>query len=365
MLFLLVIFISGVYSCSTSSDCQLNGDCVNKVCVCDAAWTGPTCSVLNLLPAPPNGGLKRSDISSWGGSVIKIGNEYHMYAAEMANHCGLNTWTSNSIIVHATSNTPEGPYTKVGEVMTYFSHNPTVVMAPDNSLLIYHIGTGGGGNPKTCTNGSTPTFSSLPSPPLPDVAGFDILYSTSPNGPWTEYSDSGSTCDGSSTVDGFYCGCTDNPAPVVNANGEVLVLSRSWNSNVPLTTLIGVAKANSWKGPYVHSHNPIFLDQNEDPYLYRNKRGYHALFHGMKPYAQDTYAGRHAFSVDGWNWTFSDLPAYNSTVHFTNGQVITFSRRERPHLLLNDQGEPTHLFTGVQQYNYNDYTWTHVQPINT
>jgi len=362
----LVLFVTGVFSCNTASDCQLNGDCNNKVCACDAAWTGPTCSELNLLPAPPNGGLKRPDISSWGGSVIKVGNVYHMYAAEMANHCGLNTWGSNSIIVHATSNTPEGPYTKVGEVMTYFSHNPTVVTAPDGTYLIYHIGGGGGGtNPRTCTNGSTPSSMEISPPPTPQVGGFSILYSNSPNGPWTEFSDSGSTCDGSSTVDGYNCGCTDNPAPVVTSSGEVFVLSRSWNTNVPLNSLIGVAKANSWKGPYSHSHNPVFLDENEDPFVYRNKRGYHAIFHGMKPYEQDMYAGRHAFSTDGWNWSFTPTPAYNSTVHFSNGQVITFNRRERPHILLNDQGEPSHLFNGVQQYSNNDYIWTLVQPIMT
>jgi len=85
----------------------------------------------------------------------------------------------------------------------------------------------------------------------------------------------------------------------------------------------------------------------------------------MSPYEQDKYAGRHAFSTDGWDWSFSPLPAYNSTVIFTDGSVITFNRRERPHLLINSQGEPTHLFTGVQQHSNNDYIWTHVQPIKT
>lgn len=36
-------------SCSTASDCNLNGDCVGGTCVCDKGWRGsPTCGVLTL-----------------------------------------------------------------------------------------------------------------------------------------------------------------------------------------------------------------------------------------------------------------------------------------------------------------------------
>jgi len=296
---------------------------------------------------------------------VKIGNTYHMYAAEIANHCGLNTWGQNSIIVHATSNTPEGPFTRQDQVMNYFSHNPTVLIAPDNTILIYHIGNGGGGtNPQKCTNGSTPSSFLTPTPHVQGAGDFNVLYSNSPNGPWQSLGNLGSRCDGSTTVQGYFCDSTDNPAPFVNPDGSVFVLKRSWNTAVPLNSLIGVAKATSFKGPYIHSHNPIFLDQNEDPFVYRNKRGYHALFHGMKPYDQSIYAGRHAFSMDGTNWTFTPIPAYNSTVVAVDGSSHTYSRRERPHLLI-ENGEPTHLYTGVQVDGRTDYVFTHVQPIQT
>ena len=37
--------------------------------------------------------------TSWGGSVVKdTAGQYHMYLAEMANGCGMNTWSTNSII---------------------------------------------------------------------------------------------------------------------------------------------------------------------------------------------------------------------------------------------------------------------------
>lgn len=46
-----------------------------------------------------------------GGSIIQDeAGKFHMFAAEMSNGCGLNTWTTNSIIVSATSDMPEGPY---------------------------------------------------------------------------------------------------------------------------------------------------------------------------------------------------------------------------------------------------------------
>jgi hypothetical protein len=63
----------------------------------------------------------------------------------------------------------------------------------------------------------------------------------------------------------------------------------------------------------------------------------------------DLPAGRHAFSRDGVEWVLTEQIAYNGTVAFADGSTTTFSKRERPHLLLDEAGNPSVLFTGVMQ----------------
>lgn len=62
-----------ITSCTTESDCSYNGVCVNKMCVCDAAWEGAQCGTLRLLPTARSSGLRAVDngrnTSTWGGTV--------------------------------------------------------------------------------------------------------------------------------------------------------------------------------------------------------------------------------------------------------------------------------------------------------
>lgn len=87
----------------------------------------------------------------------------------------------------------------------------------------------------------------------------------------------------------------DNPAPLLDAtSGNVTVLYRtdsrggSWQPSSPrMASLIGAATAPSWRGPYTMagpyggpiSNEDYPWDENEDPFLWRSSRGYHALFH--------------------------------------------------------------------------------------
>ena len=134
MLLAVVVVAAVATSCETEIDCQLNGVCSQGSCICDSGWRGEKCEELDLLPVdsmtPAYGG---NGTTSWGGSVVKSSNgSFHMFVAEMANSCGLNTWVTNSIIVHAVASAPEGPYQKREVVMPPFAHNPTALQAPVN-----------------------------------------------------------------------------------------------------------------------------------------------------------------------------------------------------------------------------------------
>lgn len=79
----------------------------------------------------------------------------------------------------------------------------------------------------------------------------------------------------------------------------------------------------------------------------------------------DLPAGRHAFSRDGITWSLTADLAYNGTVIFEDGSNVTFSKRERPHLLLDGKRAPIALFTGVMQFSehVDDHSWTLAQGI--
>ena len=124
--------------CATPADCSYNGVCgAAGACACTAPWTGAGCDVLALAPldnATAQLGYQGRDaggrISSWGGSVVQGDNgEWHMFAAEMEAHCGINTWLSNSAVVHATSPDPlRVPFTLVAAV-------DASTLAPDAKVL--------------------------------------------------------------------------------------------------------------------------------------------------------------------------------------------------------------------------------------
>lgn len=132
-------------------------------CECDAEWTGPQCGELNLLPTSPSAGFRPPNGSSWGGSIIADSNGgLHMFAALMTEHCGLDTWETNSEVVHAVAASPFAPFVQVAgpPVIPRFAHNPTIHRNAEGRYLLYHIGCGASPSPcpdcVVCQNGTTP-----------------------------------------------------------------------------------------------------------------------------------------------------------------------------------------------------------------
>ena len=155
--------------CHTDADCHLAGKCAVHVCDCSPEWLGNHCELLALLPAKLDSGFRPPAASSWGGKVVKGGrdDEFHLYAAMFTNHCGLQSWTHNSEVVHAVSSSPTGPYSTVPSerpILATFAHNPTVATiastAHDDGLYVLaHIGCGEQTTTplSTCFNGTSCT----------------------------------------------------------------------------------------------------------------------------------------------------------------------------------------------------------------
>ena len=129
-----------IWGCVRDSDCRYNGICQDGKCICHPGWRGPTCAALRLGRTPRNNGYRLSDnTSSWGGSVMRgQDGQYHMFASQITEHCGLNAWSTNSQIVRATAQSPLGPYTFREVVAERFAHEPNLVYgtAPGTVILL-------------------------------------------------------------------------------------------------------------------------------------------------------------------------------------------------------------------------------------
>jgi hypothetical protein len=287
---------------------------------------------------------KVGNFSSWGGSVARdAAGTYHMYAAVMAHGCGLNAWRPNSQIGHATARTPAGPYMLQQIILPHFAHSPDVVRGADGSWLVYHVGAGLDNTTHcpvpsastcrwatNCSDGCTGNDH----PWLSGLSFFgpaSVLRSSSPDGPWVDTvigaCDAVPGCEPHGTSPGN--GNDQNPAPYINADGSVTMLWRSINyTKGSGQSYYALASASSWDGPFNWETANIFPDFSfchiEDGHLYRNKRGWHAIFHSdcHKLSTAKGAAGGHAWSRDGTHWTFHEKNCYSNKVTLQNGNIV-------------------------------------------
>ena len=60
-----------------------------------------------------------------------------------------------------------------------------------------------------------------------------------------------------------------------------------------------------------------------------------------------TAYGGHTYSMDGLVWYVSPVPAYTNAIRYTEGSVVEYKARERPHLIFDDNNEPLLLGNAV------------------
>jgi hypothetical protein len=403
------------FPCATAADCALNGDCVNATCLCDAAWTTSAgaafgCATLALLPAARGAGLHSLDsganTSSWGGSVLRdeATGQWHMWASEITAHCGINAWTYNSRIVHATSATPLGRFERDAEFAGVFSHEPTAVRDPTSGewAVFYTSAIPSGRAACNCSDGSTTAACEasnahnaaparcarscdLSDPNNQPYARLSTLiqqarpkygpqgptfvsWAAAPAGPWSPplrlFSEGAREAD-------------TNLAPLIFANGSLLGIWRTHPGAAP-GSIPHLVRAAHWKNAssYVWDATPILplqLPEDvglEDPHLWQSTRGFHILFHAFRLNASTAAGdyGGHAFSRDGWAWTWSGI-AYNNTGAYADGSRFDFRGRQRPHLVFGDGAAPLGLTNGVIYADATtagtDACMTFVQPVRT
>lgn len=368
------------------NNCSLLGACVHAACVCDSGWIGADCSAADLLPLDVSHGYRPAgNASSWGGRSIAHGGKWHLFASQFVRDCPLSKWLHNSVVVRATSDNAAGPYTLAETVFAPFHHNPTVIgPTPDGYYLLFAIGEFNASNIVDCSSGVTPE---PPSPPgcavaqCPWPAGRIVLSAArSPAGPWSEprvvlRNDDRPTQNRSD----WDCFVT-NPSAALLPNGTIALVFSSVPCEGQFEEALGIAFAPSWRGPFTQSPRPVWrktgpaypppattLGNAEDPFIWRNARGWHIVAHSQgptnicgdgsaaRPWNMSNACGVHYFarSLHG-PWTPSLTPVYDGRVTLRNGSAATLLTMQRPQLVFGDDGvTPTHLFVGGSFAEFN------------
>jgi hypothetical protein len=304
---------------------------------------------------------------------------WHAHVAEMAQHCGMSAWASQSQVAHYAAPALTGPYTRVDTAVGAWAHNPHVLATPpgtpEAAFLMFHIGIGcdsagvhacNYSRLPACTNGSTPLHpqpaGGSAAPPPPNATRAVTHVAGALGGPWR-----------APPADWRLPSCS-NPSPRFLANGSLmLVCHGSYAQCGPASGGLSffTSLTQDWRrggfgfrclpllNPSFTFNGTLFHPANEDPHLYQDTRGnLHILTHNQSPcYSGPTAAaffgadvrgcGGHFFSADlGKSWTFAWHAAYNGTVFFTDGSTKTY-KRERPKVVQDASGNIIGLSTGV------------------
>merc|ERR1712039_557969 len=122
--------------------------------------------------------------------------------------------------------------------------------------------------------------------------------------------------------------------------------------------------AQTWKGPYhnITTKYEDAVDAGEDPHVFKTKRGYHMLNHNSGPGSTKL-----VYSRDGLVWHKALVDAFNMTLHWSDGSTTEVCRRQRPFIVMADDGMPGWLWNGVMDNPTGqcdkDSTWTLAQEI--
>ena len=80
--------------------------------MCDPQYTGRECAVLRLRRAKLDNGMQANGTHTWGGHALrdKATGKWVGFFSYMAGRCDLGTWSTNSMIISAVADEPDGPY---------------------------------------------------------------------------------------------------------------------------------------------------------------------------------------------------------------------------------------------------------------
>jgi hypothetical protein len=269
-----------------------------------------------------NSGFSMNGWFVWCGSVIKVGDQYHMFASRWPEATKFpEGYRSNSEIVHAVASRSEGPYVfhdvvigkrEAGKWDSGMAHNPAIYKTGD-TFVLYYIGSDVGSHHRE----------------------IGIATAKAIAGPWTRRDQ---------PLDLGVAGDANNPAACFEADGSVKLMWRTVDLRVCIST------APSFEGPYMLANGNVWPSAKlEDFSFFKIGSDYHVICedNAGKVTGHERW-GAHLFSSDGVNgWKpWRDPVFYDHRIRWIEGGELIATRRERPWVLIED-GKLTTLFTAV------------------
>lgn len=321
-----------------------------------------------LMPAPLNGGFRLDGYWVWCGSVIK-GDEgkYHMFASRWPNSTPFSPyWLTNSEIVHAVSNTPEGPF-ELSDVALpprgaefwdgQMTHNPAIRKFGDTYLL-YYTGTTYKGERPSATNPVGETDALKLEAHQGERIG--LATSKSPYGPWKRLDKPILDVVPNSWEQYL----VSNAAPLILKDGRVMLYYKGVEKL--RVNAIGLAMADCPTCEYKRiSNQPLNMGIGaEDPFIWQENGKFKALMlDHERRYSPDKEIF-YAVSDDGLRWRVpKNSIAVSRKVLWVGGAMKKMNSTERPHVLI-ENGRPTHVFFATgETVEGKRFTWNMVIPV--
>ena len=320
--------------------------------------------------------LKNDDYFVWDCSVIQSVVKYHMFSSRWKKEYGFGwNWLFNSEIVHFVANCPEGPYEFKNVVLPrrgrqYFdgmsTHN-TCIKEFKGKFYLYYMGTTYGGDIPTSANDISSAYAEetwnrkrIGVAVANDINGEFIRNDT----PLLEPRD----------CRYWDCTITSNPSVAILPSGKTYMVYKS-RSAIGKPLKLGIAVADKPDGEFKRlSDSPVldFQDGNmhiEDPFLwYDGQKNKFCLIakddvkNGAYGITGEWGSGFYAESSNCNDFEIGDNPkVYSRTVEWLDGRKTKQGNLERPSLLFNEKGNPTHLFcaSGFSErpYDFSDSTF--------
>ena len=294
----------------------------------------------------------------WDCSVIKSGGKYHMFSSRWKSELGFgNHWLFNSEIIHSVSDTPEGPYQFQNVVLPrrgrqYFdgmnTHN-TCIKEYNGKFYLYYMGTTYGGD--------IPTGKEI-RPGYADETWnrkrIGLAVADDINGEFVRRDKPLLEPRGCEYWD---CTCTTNPSVAIMPDGKTYMIYKS-RAGYGKPLQLGIAVADRPDGEFMRlSDNPIldFKDENmhiEDPFIWydEQKKKFCLIVkddvkNGAYGVTGEWGSGFYAESSDCLDFEIgADPTVYTRHVTWEDGSQTLQGNLERPSVLFDENGEPTHIF---------------------
>ena len=313
----------------------------------------------------------------WDCSVIKSGEKYYMFSSRWKEEYGFGwNWLFNSEIICSVSDKPEGPYIFQRVVLPrrgrqYFdgmnTHN-TCIKEYKGKFYLYYMGTTYGGDiPVKATE-------------IPNSYGEEtwnrkrigLAVAEDING---EFVRRDTPILKPRSCELWDCTITTNPSVTILPNGKTYMIYKSRSAyGKPLK--LGIAVADAPDGEFRRlSDSPIweFADEDmhiEDPFIWYDIEKQKFCLIAKDDVKKGKYgitgewgAGFYAESDDCMDFKIGAEPkVYSRTIEWSDGRKTTQGNLERPSVLFDENGKPTHIFcaTGAAESPYKFKNTTYI-----